>query len=226
MKRSFQSRKWLIFKLSLIFGGLTLINNSSQAIHTPGYIIDAKSDTIYGTVQLSRLNQITGGYTLNGIELESFHTKVTFKSNSENRYKTYFPEMILGFGFSYKSTNYFFRQFTVNHTSLIARESQQQRFLCLIYKGSYELYKDLSFVANPYIFRTEQFLSYSDYFLYSASKGLIKIEKNKELKSLRDLFIHADTDEKFTHTIPENLSFKYTNSLLIVYDRWLSRRKG
>jgi|GEM_PF-1992983 len=224
MKQS-SGRKKMILRLSLIFCGLILLNNSSRAIQTSGYIINAKSDTIHGVIQLSRFDQVTGGFILNGIEMASFHTKVTFKSNSEKRFKTYFPEMIMGFGFRYKSTNYFFRQFTVNHQSILASESQQNRFLCLIYKGSFELYRDITFGVNPYTFRDEQFLTISDNFIYSGSKGLLKVEKNSKFKSLRDLFIHAEADVRFTHTIPENLRFTDIYSLLIIYDRWLSIKR-
>lgn len=108
-----------ILCLLILFCGLDGLNNDCHAIKVAGYILNENSDTIHGTIQLSRFNQVTGGFKLNGIELESFHSRLVFKGLNEKSFVTYFPEKITGFGFKYKSVNYIFNRFVVNHNSIV-----------------------------------------------------------------------------------------------------------
>ena len=123
------TKKLLIFRLLVVLCGLICINNECSAIRVLGYILNENSDTIYGTVKISRFNQVTGGFILNGIDLESYHLRVIFKSNESKRFHIYFPEKILGFGFRYKSTYYVFQRFKIDYNSVLEKESQRYRFL-------------------------------------------------------------------------------------------------
>ncbi len=115
-----------------------------------GYIITLHSDTIYGEIQLSRFNQVTGGLILNGIEEESFHSRVVFVAKGERKFHTYFPEMILGFGFIYQSTTYIYEQVMIKMKSIFRGEKQQCTFMRLLYDGSYgTTYHDVRIIQNP-----------------------------------------------------------------------------
>jgi len=191
-----------------------------------GYILNENSDTIHGTIQLSRFNQVTGGFKLNGIELESFHSRVVFKGLNDKSFVTYFPEKITGFGFKYKYVNYIFNRFVVNHNSIVQNESQQLRFLCLLYKGSFELYKEITTMDNPVNkFVYDQYLTSTDYYLHCGSKGLLKVEYNDHFRTLRNLMQQAGVDIRFIQLMPLNIRFKDIEALLAIYDRWLMCEK-
>jgi len=115
---------------------------------TSGYIVTLKSDTIYGSVQLSHFDQVTGGLILNGIEEESFHFRVVFIAKGEKHFKTYFPEMLLGFGFNYRSINYVYQRFLEKRKSIFKCDQQQYRFMRLINETETR-YKDLRMMQNP-----------------------------------------------------------------------------
>jgi len=209
--------------LFIIFIGLFCFNNESHAYKASGYIITEKSDTIYGTVQVSRFDQLTGGFLIFGIELESFHSRVVFKGKNDKRFCTYFPEMISGFGFRFQTINYSFRRFKIPYRSIFDSEREQFRFLCLIQKGNIELYKEISFVENLYATTThERYLTSYNYFLYSPEKGLLKVEMNNQFKSIRDVLNHFEMNDQFIKTIPYDTKFNILNEILFNYDRWLS----
>jgi len=211
-----------ILCLLIVFCGLNAVNNNCCAIKVAGYILNENSDTIHGTIQLSRFNQVTGAFKLNGIELESLHSRVVFRGLNDRAFETYFPEEIMGFGFKYKFTEYFFNRFAVIHNSIVQNESQQFRFLCLIHKGAFELYKDITTLYNPINqFDYDQYLTYSDYYLYRTSNGLFKVEYQDNIRNLRDLMEQAGADFRFIQFMPQNIRFKDIQALLIIYDRWV-----
>lgn len=94
-----------------------------------GFITTLQNDTVWGFVQVSRFNQVTGGLMLNGIEQESFHSRVVFRADDAKRFKTYFPEMISGFGFKYKTEIFVYRQQQIKHKSMFTGESIEFKFM-------------------------------------------------------------------------------------------------
>jgi hypothetical protein len=208
--------------LIVIFAGLFSFSNDCKAKEAPGYIITEKHDTISGVVELSWFDQLSGGLILNGVEQCSFYSRVVFKSKDGGQFHTYFPESILGFGFRHESVNYFYQRFTVERNSILVSESQQYRFLSLLYKGSLELYKDITFIDNLHANTThERYLSFSNYYLFSPSKGLVRVEKNHEYKNVGDILRHYEIDEKFIATIPNSANFNEIQGWLALYDYWL-----
>ena len=139
----------VIFKL-LILTFIGFNNLNVFALKTKGYIITLNSDTILGLVQLSRFDQITGNFILNGIEEESFYSRVVFKNNNKKKFKCYFPEMIIGFGFSYDSIDYIYNRVLIERKSMVKKESLQYCFMRSIYKNSDgERYKSMETIDNP-----------------------------------------------------------------------------
>lgn len=127
--------------------GLSAAVSSENAY---GYIITLNSDTIHGIVQLSHFDQVTGGLILNGIEEESFHSRVVFIAKNERRFKAYFPEMLLGFGFTYKSVNYVYQRVLEQRKSIFKNDRQQYRFMRLVYREvGGARYKDVRMAPNP-----------------------------------------------------------------------------
>lgn len=149
-----------------------------MAIGAKAYIVNLQSDTIYGWVQLSKFDQVTGGLVLNGIEEESFHSRVVFITNDGIKFKTYFPEMLLGFGFTYNSTNYVYRQIKIKRKSIFKSEQFQYRFMRLIDEGKFgSRYKDVQISPNPGLQINED-----EHIKYNSN--LFRIKRNsKEMES-------------------------------------------
>jgi hypothetical protein len=169
-------RKIIVIRLFLVsvLLGFTV---SGFAIKAEGYILDINSDTIYGHIQLSRFDQVTGGLILNGIEEESLHSRVVFGAKNEKRFNAYFPEMLLGFGFKYQSKDYVFQRILVQRKSIIKSEKQQYRFMRLIYQeNGGSRYKDVLAIPNPgLVSNKDGFLIYNSH--------LFRIKKNRTLKN-------------------------------------------
>ena len=115
----------MIIKRLFFISLLLIFTLCGFAIKVDGYIININSDTIYGKIQLSRFDQVTGWLILDGIEEESLHSRVVFAANREKRFVAYFPEMLLGFGFIYNSTDYVFQRILVQRKSIIKSEKQK-----------------------------------------------------------------------------------------------------
>jgi hypothetical protein len=152
-------------KIALIFSILFYCATRSMASTTDGYIVTLKSDTIYGKIQLSSFDQVSGALMLNGIEEESFHSRVVFSPDKSQNYKAYFPEMLLGFGFKYKNINYTFQQAVIRHKSIFKSDNYQTRFVRVLYKDSIKsLTKDIHHTPNPGLLNdTEKYLKYNSY---------------------------------------------------------------
>jgi hypothetical protein len=118
-----------VFNLLLVIGLLFVSHANSFALSAKGYIVTLQSDTVYGWVQVGRFDQTTGGFLLNGIETASYSWRVVFATKEEKRYKTYFPETILGFGFVYKSEEYIYERTEVKRKSIFKNEGLQYRFV-------------------------------------------------------------------------------------------------
>ena len=161
MKHNIRS---VFYKILLIFT-LSISSLACFASTTNGYIVTLKSDTIYGKIQLTCFDQVSGGLILNGIEEESFHSRVVFCPNNSQTYKAYFPEMLRGFGFKYKNTYYTFQQAVIKHKSIFKSENYQTRFVRVLYKDSIRsLTKDIHYFPNPGLAsNTERYLRYNSY---------------------------------------------------------------
>lgn len=58
--------------------------------------------------------------------------------------------MLLGFGFTYNSTDYIYQQIIVQRKSILKSEKQQYRFIRLMYEGNGgSSYKDVQMIPNP-----------------------------------------------------------------------------
>lgn len=116
-----------IKSILLVLGALMTMQ--SYANSARGFITTLANDTVWGFVQVSRFNQVTGGLLLHGIELESFHSRVVFRADDEKRFKSYFPEMISGFGFKYKDELYIFQQQIITHKNMFSGVSEELKFM-------------------------------------------------------------------------------------------------
>lgn len=157
----------------------------ASALKVEGYIVTLKSDTIRGYIQLSKFDQVTGALVLNGIEEESFHSRVVFAAQNEKRFQTYFPEMILGFGFEYESMDYIYQQIVIQRKSIFKSERQQYSFMRLVYdEENGSRYKDVRKMPNPGLeSNSDLYLKYN-LNLFRLKKNAIINEKKDSLKSL------------------------------------------
>ena len=111
----------------LVFAALMTMQGSAKSVR--GFITTLKSDTVWGFVQVSRFNQVTGGLMLHGIELESFHSRVVFRADGEKRFTTYFPEMLSGFGFKYNDELFIYEQQKIAHKNMFGGISEELKFM-------------------------------------------------------------------------------------------------
>ena len=71
---------------------LLFTNEFCEAKRVTGYIITENSDTLYGEIKVPDFNRVTGGWIMNGTNLESFHFEVSFKDHKKNKFQTFKPE--------------------------------------------------------------------------------------------------------------------------------------
>jgi hypothetical protein len=194
----------------------------------PGYIVDSNSDTIIGQVKINTYNQCANGFMVFGLNLESFFSSVKFKSDGEKGFHIYYPKDIQKYGFFYDSTEYIFEKFKLESKSIIKSERINYRFLNLVYKGNLLLYRNITRTINPlYDDRLEDNnVSYYDYYLYSAEKGLSKVEVSDEYPTLVDLLLHYGMDQEFLGAISSDLRIGDIKKVLIAYDYWESSLKS
>jgi hypothetical protein len=178
--RKYISRTLLL--ISVLFG----LNAMASSENTYGYVVTLNSDTIYGVIQLSHFDQVTGGLILNGIEEESFHSRVVFIAKNEKRFKTYFPEMLLGFGFTYRSVNYVYQRVLEQRKSIFKSDMQQYRFLRLVYQDEGGVrYKDVRMAPNPGLQSNEdEYMKFNTHLFRIKKENGLKIEKRDTIRNL------------------------------------------
>lgn len=214
------------FRIVLFLLALTFINNYSNAIGVEGYIINENSDTIYGTIKLHKFDQMTGGYIPNGFDINSLNYKVSFKKNGTKSYKLLLPGSIQGFGFSYKAVVYSYKSFLLNYNSILKNEEKVNRFLLLVYKGNVQMYQNNVCIILPGKYsNNNSYYTDFEFFLYDKPNGLLKIETNKQIKSLHDLLHKFNFDPRFIQEIPDNTEIKEIEEILNKYDKWLLENK-
>jgi hypothetical protein len=210
-------------KLPVILFALTCQINTCLAIKVPGYIITANHDTIYGMIRLQRFDQITGALLINGFDVESLYYKITFKSNTGKSFSTYSPGMILSFGFNYNSTDYTYKTFLVEYRSIFQNGKQQLRFLNLLHHGRLDLYQNEICILKPENVQSgADYMKYYEYFIYSDSKGLLRIGANDHTRSMQDLLRQTGMEEDFIRELPKDTEFKDILYILENYDDWWS----
>jgi hypothetical protein len=206
---------------------IVLLYITTQPIYAnnvPGYIVNLKNDTICGTIQVFD-NIFLFRVGIYETDQNCFNSKVSFKPKNETRFRTFYPEDIREFEFRFKGVHYIFKSFQIVRNSIIASESNQNRFLCLLYKGCLELYQDNLFIPNHNTTKKESpEISFTDYFLFSPTKHLINVQKTDKYKIVRDLLAEYNFDEQFLKEMTDNLNFKDIKKILKLYDMWLSAK--
>jgi len=173
------------------------ITQSIFSNQVPGYIVTLKNDTICDTIQaFENINIFNVG--IFDVDQNCFNTKVSFKAKNETRFKTYYPENIREFDFRFNAVHYIYKSFQIERNSIFESESKQCRFLCLLYRGSIDLFQDVFFVTNYNNTKKESpEISFTDYFLFSPTKNLIKVEKTNKYRRVRDLLAEFNFDNRF-----------------------------
>lgn len=190
MRNNFTDNLLLRFTFLVVI--LMMINNNSEAKKIPGFIITNDFDTIVGDVRMYLFNRVSGNINITGIDLETYFYEVSFKELDTKQYKTYKPQDIIGFSFTYNTTKYMFHRFIIERKSIVKKERKTYRFLNLLFKNEISLYSDLNRVYHGNNIKDTHDLSkppsfmYKDYYLYNNTVGLSKINRNtyKELLKL------------------------------------------
>jgi hypothetical protein len=181
-----------------------------------GYIITPDQDTIIGKIDAS--------------SLESYFSVVSFKGDSEKSYKRYSPTMISGFGFKAGSTTYIFRSVPLNYKSLMENKDQGYRFINLIHRGRFDLYRNIISVNSPvtspaFAFRDQE-MQFYEYYICSDHTGLLWVGAKEEYKTLRELLQLCRIEPEYINNLPKRADFKDIWNVLSNYDKWLSEKKS
>lgn len=196
--------------------------SNCSAKKTLGYIITKDLEIIYGEIKIYIYNPYSGGYTINGIQLDTYHSNVVFKSEKEKHFKNYEPKDIHGFGFTFKTVGYSFRSFDIASKSIFKKGRSQHRFLLLIYEGELYLYRDIEKVIT-----SDNYSCYntSVYYLYNNAVGINKVVLTKEIRTINDLLTLYSVDTDFLNDILPKSKLKGIQNVLAKYDSWLRNTK-
>lgn len=209
-------------RFNIIIAALTLNINLLLAAEVPGYIVTNTSDTIMGEIKVLRFDSYTGGLSLFGINLASFHSFLRFREEGNRRFASFAPGDIAGFGFCYKSTNFKFKAFMIEANSIVEAESIRPRFLNLVFQGEIAIYKDIVRMDNfikahaPH----DRFIDHYDYYLFAPEYGLQRAVRTKQYTTVADLLKAFELDDGFLQLLPFNARFKDIIYILQAYERW------
>jgi hypothetical protein len=201
---------------------LAMTAGYSCAMNVPGYIITTNSDTVHGMVKLTKFNQATGGLMMSGFDRDILHLSVSFRKEGEKDFETYTPDMIGGFAFTFESHDYYYKSFLLDYRSIFPNEKQVYRFLMLVHRGNIDLYQDVKYTGNAAGTSVQGTYATYSYYLYTPSKGLLRVEMTDQARTVQDLLFQYGVDIRFIKEIPANANFKDIRKILDDYDRWVS----
>ena len=210
--------------------GLIFVLNNILANKVPGYIISNKTDTIFGEIKVSRFDLYTGGFVINGINLEPFHSMVRFKEIGQGRFRTYEPEYLIGFGFLDNTINYRFKRFKIESKSIVKTGRERFRFLSLIYLGEIAIYRDIirrpNNMETSVINQNDNTIVFYDYYLYTEKHGLKKVVWSKDYRTLIELLTYYEIDSEFIEQIAPNARFKDVREIFQEYEKWKTKKSS
>lgn len=192
-----------------------------------GYIVGNESDTIFGEILIPTYDLLTRGYSINGINLESFYLTVRFKPFKKGIRKAYTPLEISAFGFESEQIHYKFQSFSIYNKSIIKSDRERTRFLNMIYSSKLlemTIYRDV-LRQSQYNHSTNSTMRYQtkvnyDYYLYHEEYGLKRIEKNEEYNTLIEMLRLYKVDNKFLEQLSPSISFMDVKKVLWEYEKW------
>jgi len=215
--------------LLLIIICLTGISNNCNASSTKGYIITQDQDTLYGKIRLHWLSTSIDFFNFFSFDFESFFYHVSFKSDADKSYKTYYPTMISGFGFKHRSTNYIFKSYNLNYKSIFEDKTKGYRFINLIHRGKIDLYRHMISINYPVTCPNSanrgQVMKYYEYYICSDGTNLLWVGSRKQYKTLIELLQLCHVDDEYLRRIPKNADFKDIWNVLTEYDKWLLEKE-
>lgn len=214
-------KKWFMLLTFSLFG----LGYNCHAGSSRGYILTKNQDTIFGRI-LIPWNSITiDAFSLIGSDFESFFYHVSFKSDSDKSYKTYYPTMISGFGFKHHSTNFVFKSFNLNYKSIFEDRGQGIRFLNLIHRGRLDLYRHMISINYPVTSSTcpdrGHAMKYYEYYIWSDQTKLIWVGPNDQYGTLTELLKKCKIEKDYYLQIPTKANFYDIWNVLSEYDNWL-----
>lgn len=74
-----------------------------------------------------------------------------------------------------------------------------------------------------YTSQRDYYITY-EYYLFSESKGLKKLELTKNTKSLSDLLLFYSIEKDYLELLPVKARLKDIKTILAAYDNWCNRR--
>ncbi len=149
---------------------------------------------------------------------------VRFKESGKNRFKTYEPKDVIGFGFLDASVNYIFESFKIESQSIIKQDKELLKFLNLIFQGELAIYRDI--VRRPNNMDTgslglnDKTVVHYNYYLYSEKHGLNKVVWSRDYKTLKELLSLYELDRKYLEQLSPDIRFRDIKELLLDYEKW------
>ncbi|MCU4177147.1 hypothetical protein [Carboxylicivirga sp. N1Y90] len=210
--------------MSLLLVILCSFSPVASAKNLKGYIVTHSEDTIRGEVRVYLFNRMTGHANILGLDFESLHFEVSFKSNVSLRFKTYKPKQLKGFAFEHKSRKYVFHSRIIERKSMVRCEREEARFLQLLSNETVSLYVDLRRqyvnsavkdwygMSNSYMYR--------EYYLYNSQLGLSEVMESRDEKQIENLLVIYGIEQAFIDTLEPKITFKDIRYILIQYHAW------
>ena len=185
------------------------ISLKTAAISLNGYIVTNQNDTIQGFFNVSKLAKLAAYNQTQAANTELYNVQVAFRVNENDPYKFYTADSIKAFRFTYNSTNYMFRRFTLRYKRVMAGELSQNQFLCLLYSDKYhQLYRNAQIDFNNGLLSIpDNSLKYMVYYLYNPQKGIVKVEQNKQQKTISEFLLDQDFDPEFVSQLNPRWDF-------------------
>ncbi|TLX73074.1 hypothetical protein E9993_16575 [Labilibacter sediminis] len=176
-------------KVTLAVFTFFLIGTTCQAKVLPGYIITQESDTIWGSIKVYTFNRYTGAWVFNGIDLEWCYLEATFKEKGEFWFKTYSPERIKEYGFTYKDQAYIFHSKNISTKSIYKRTRELKQFLNVIYsENGIIVYRHQKYAEGHHLYKFHTgettFVPCYEFYISDGSCTLRKLKENHIFKHI------------------------------------------
>lgn len=67
-------------------------------------------------------------------------------------------------------------------------------------------------------------MTFKEYYLYNDLIGLSKVEKNKEITTVKELLYHYQIEKEFIAHLPDNFYFEDISLIMLNYRHWIYNR--
>jgi len=180
-----------------------------------GYIVTNKKDTIYGTIQLSRFNNLQQTICVNSYFMEDLSAHVFFKSLTGKRFNEFFPRDIIEYGFILDEVKY--RYISKEVKPVWGRNNG--KFYLQIMKGAIDLYELRLFMDNHDRFSNPYGMRIIEYYIFDKDENLISVGKNNNYRTVAEfLSKNLNLEKEVLAKVTQGRNFKDIREIVRSYN--------